>query len=544
MTKLMSRQFVNRTLASIIGLVGWSFLSAALAQEPQLELLPESRPATEDPSDGLGGDPTKFPDANSLSETQPLNPEGGSWPKSQSNQGKPPGLGFSSAREMLELRNVDGSQLSRLLDRRPLHIDEHEVLYRLLYVLPKFPPDLVWRWSHEVDWSSEKEKSEQSLLDDPMSCHAEFFRLQGYAIRVETVSILPEAAQLLEYSEYYRVEMEVDGLPDPVAVCVRVIPKAWKIDTKMHEPASIRALFLKDGAEDGLIFAGNRMAWHPKNQVLGALGVDVGLFDQVRHNNKWRSSGARHRDVWSHQGRELLFQSLAVLKETDVEKLQEQSSDEVPIGEILQKPREQQGRFFTIKGTARRATKILVKAPDVRERFGIDHYWEVDVFMPLEPPLKISLAGNEDVKASFRSYPVIVVVPELPEGMESGDEIVERVEITACFMRLSSYKSEYMSNLQEDYVQVSPILIGTLSPLSTESHAINEQIGMIVGGLFVIAMAGIWLGLWRYKRGDSEFAQTTLKRIRKVDTDGDMDMNFDTEADYGLNFDIDEESRD
>ena len=87
--------------------------------------------------------------------------------------------------------------------------------------------------------------------------------LQGYVTKVETVAILPESAELLEYAEYYRVEMEVTGLPAPVVVCARVIPKAWKLDTKMHEPASIRALFLKDGAEDGLVFAGERMAWHP-----------------------------------------------------------------------------------------------------------------------------------------------------------------------------------------------------------------------------------------------------------------------------------------
>jgi hypothetical protein len=42
--------------------------------------------------------------------------------------------------------------------------------------------------------------------------------------------------------------------------------------------------------------------------------------------------------------------------------------------------------------------------------------------------------------------------------------------------------------------------------------ASNPYLGAIAGGLFVLALFGIWLALWRYGRGDKQFHDRTIAR--------------------------------
>ena len=51
---------------------------------------------------------------------------------------------------------------------------------------------------------------------------------------------------------------------------------------------------------------------------------------------------------------------------------------------FIKTPKSVGGELYTLRGMARRAILIRVDDDDIRTRFGIDHYYEIEVFIPLE----------------------------------------------------------------------------------------------------------------------------------------------------------------
>jgi hypothetical protein len=51
----------------------------------------------------------------------------------------------------------------------------------------------------------------------------------------------------------------------------------------------------------------------------------------------------------------------------------------------------------------------------------------------------------------------------------------------------------------------------------------RPYVSAVVGGLFVLAVIGVWLGVWRMGRGDSKFARETL--LRQYDLDPGKSLN-------------------
>lgn len=80
---------------------------------------------------------------------------------------------------------------------------------------------------------------------------------------------------------------------------------------------------------------------------------------------------------------------------------------------------------------ARRATRIEVDDPLRRRQLGVDHYWELFVFVPT--PL-ISVQGRLQ-----ESYPVVCCVRTLPEGMPTGQQIGERVKVSGFAFKRYGY---------------------------------------------------------------------------------------------------------
>ena len=62
----------------------------------------------------------------------------------------------------------------------------------------------------------------------------------------------------------------------------------------------------------------------------------------------------------------------------------------------------------------------------------------------------------------------------------------------------------------------------------------NPRLGMIAGGLFVLAMLGIWLALWRYNRADRQFREKVIAKRYALDEGtslDDLQIDVHTEPD-------------
>jgi hypothetical protein len=340
--------------------------------------------------------------------------------------------------------------------------------------------------------------------------------------QVERIALLPEVARGYDFDHYYRLRLELPGQPFSAIAFVREIPDAWEGRSRIDERASLAGLFLKVGGDDqgqsSLVFAAHRAAWRPErvNAELGVtaddvflakLGVDLAVFDDVRQRNG-KPIGSLDREGF--------YQLLAAVGRTDNKTLRQRAAREFDLAPLLTKPEALHGRLLPVAGIARRVTRVLVNDADIRARFGIREYYQVDLFVPVgEQVVRLGEPG-EAAPVFNDQYPVTVCVLELPPSLLAAaqsrrSEIIrEKVQLPAFFFKLWQYKSGYTSQFEKR--QVSPMFIGRKLELAPEDPAFAPWIGAAAAALFMTALAAAWLGLWRAGRDDAKFARSTLNR--------------------------------
>jgi hypothetical protein len=422
---------------------------------------------------------------------------------------------------MLELFNIDESQLQFFENGRPLHPDELGALYRLLFRMPQFAIEDLERWSrHDVSWAE--------LAAHPDAYRGEVFRALGKVIDIQLEPMLPELVTRFRFDDYCRVTIQLADTPATAVVLARTIPQAWRNALEqglpIEEPAGALGIFLKAGQSGDetpqLVFVADRVGWYPSQAgsalkieadqaFLGRLGMDWGLFDQVRHRREFSSSD-----------RECFYQLLSVVARTDPAELIQRSRPGYDMQQLLTEPESEEGRLYLLEGTARRATRIRVDDPDIQRRFGIDHYFEIEVFVPLDQTIRF-VEGPEDAEGKvFTDYPIVFCVRRLPPGLPEGDNIREWVRVAGSYFKLWAYRTQFMSEgapTSNDRTaglrrQVSPLLVG-LEPqwIPTEGPR-SPGGGVVLGAVFVAVVVGIWAAVWWFHREDVRFERTTLDR--------------------------------
>ncbi|MBW3596448.1 MAG: hypothetical protein KY475_04135 [Planctomycetes bacterium] len=443
--------------------------------------------------------PTSIPRTGSTPPWAQAAPEGPKLPVQE----------LAGPRQLLELFNIDASQLDRFFDGRPLHPDEYEPLYRILYRIPRFQKHDLLRWRDpELDW--------EELAAQPAEYRAASIRLAGRVTRIEKEEVIPEAAELLQYEHFYRVWLEPDEAPYPALVLARWLPRAWEEGENLDYRGGAEGLFLKLGeTEEGrprIVMACERMFWRPvrvqpelgvteDRVLLASRGVDIGQFDLVRDR---RSITGLERDAF--------YQVLHAAKHIELSTLRQRAASDADLAPLLQSPREMRGEVVALTGEARRVQEIRVEAKDIQERFGIDHYYEIDIFLPLEQHT-IKMGESESSPVFTNYFPVIFCVAELPEGMSPDDIVDRQVRIPAFYFKLWSYETEFMKRYGDRQTQLSPMLIGRAPLVLPEAARPLGIFGIIAAALFVAVLAFAWLWLWRTGRRDTAH-QRHLRRRR------------------------------
>jgi len=400
----------------------------------------------------------------------------------------------ANARELLARYDIGPAQFSQFVDGSPISGGEEEVLAKILLRFSRLGMNNIQRWRKTgVNWSEIAAATHQQ--------QGELFTIRGRARLVTEHTLPPELAQRFESAKYYSVQLAIDGSPHSALVYTPTVPKAWPIGTPVDESAIVDGLLLKLGPpRDGqqpFFFAAGRVGWLPESSVLARAGFDVSFFDGVQETN---GKGLLAAD------REPFYQLLAAIGRVDRAESQRARAplDVVP---LIEQPAAHHGEFYSVRGTARRIVKVAIDDPGVRERLGLDHYYEIDLFVPLgEAKLRFGEAIKADENPVFENtFPVTLIARQLPPGLAEGENLHEQVAADAVFFKLWTYQSAYMARFNR--VQPAPILM-THEPrlvLAADegSGALGAVITALLIGVLVVSLAVYW---W-YRRGDRAFRE-------------------------------------
>ena len=433
--------------------------------------------------------------------------------------------------EILERFDIGASQLAGFFSGQPLGPSEEDALVKILYLYPKFGLDNIERWRKTgVGWNQ--------LAAAPEEHRAEIFPIRGRVVRVEKQSLAPELVGFYEFEHYFRVTLAIDDSPFHALICTRHIPAAWKIDAQpadritapLDERAAADGLFLKVGdaaAEPPqLIFLAGRVAWlpdrvSPEQQIdqpqiaLANLGFDVGLLDNVRATKTLPPGD---------EDREAFYQLLHALGRPEAEQLRGAGPEPLDPVPLLQAPEKHHGEILHLRGRVQRVMKVPVEDVDIRRRFGIDHYYEIDVRVPLgDTSVKLgkgpSGAGSdrkakdknakdknaqdspdEEGAVYANTFPATLLVRRLPPGLAEGEDLNEVVRAQAVFYKVWTYRSQYTDPLK----QMQPALMFMASepavvPFERQS---NTVVSALVSAAFALALGTIVIVWWWFGRSD------------------------------------------
>ena len=355
---------------------------------------------------------------------------------------------------------------------------------------------------------------------------------------------------------------------------------------EIEERATAVGMYLRTGegtaSNAPIVLVARRVAWPDEEVLLGNLGVDMGLFDRIRNGTPLNGHDREcfyqmlyavdeaGTDTYSRYAKNALVdliqaemakvsgldEQIEAARTGDKSKLREivdanQSTEKsgdpkppladvaelqqqrllaksriehakklnYPLIPLLENPSQFQGDLMMFRGVARQITYVRVDDPDIQKRFGITEYYQIDAIVELEA--KVRLPGEEKVKSE---YPVTFCVRRLPQGMPIGNYVAEEIVVPAFFFK------NWVYQLTTGQERKTPMFVGReLYWILPDPNAANPYSGIAAGSLFLVAILGIWIAVWRYNRSDRAFHESTVAQKYSPEPGVSLnDLNLDS----------------
>ncbi len=427
---------------------------------------------------------------------------------------------FQTPRQLLQLMDIGPSEWNAFVDGQAISPVDEEALVKILFRMPHIELRDIERWLHkQVAWDQ--------LLAESAAQRGEFYLLSGRAHSITRLALRPRLAGLFEFDHYYQVRVALEqadagGSGGSVLVCTRTVPAAWQDRTALDERCRVTGMFIKREAnrddQPQLLFAAPNIAWLPdrvdpslgigKSEVLlGQLGMDVGLFDAVRPRNGL-PIGASERECFY-----ALLQAAARAEPQQLTQL----AVPLQLAPLLQHPESAHGHLLTATGTVQRITRVVVNEADIAHRFGIDHYYQLDVLVPVgDAAVEVRNAGGGSQGPVYRNaFPFTCCCLTLPEQWQpllGRSGISEDARLTGFFFKLWAYPNPYVASFDERQRQLSPMLMLHEPIPRAPGKRVPHSTGLLVGAGFLVVLATLWGFVLWMNRSDRQHRVVLLQQ--------------------------------
>lgn len=371
------------------------------------------------------------------------------------------------------------------------------------------------------------------LVGEPRDYRCHVFSISGTAKSFQRFESSSEDLEASERGRYLVHVILEDGQD-----CLVVLPEAtgnghsvphrWKRGVELDEPVNFKGFFLavydfpgdvNEGTEVGTgsrsitvpnlsqsdvpLFVARQVQWMPVEDhafslsdaelLLAGNGVDIGALDRLRPN---ANGPMRKVDSLS------FYQMLTAANALD--RKQFPVGDLVDFKACLQSASKSVGQPMQLRGTVRKITEVQVSDPDAQAEFGLDRYYQLHLFLPLDQQeivirSKDQSSDSEQVMRLNSRFPITVCCRELPD--EKSVMEGKLVSVQGFFFKLWNYESELSRTKSTRLNQISPLIIALPPTLIAEDGA---TISWWIGAAAVLMILGIGLLLWFYGSSGSD----------------------------------------
>lgn len=374
---------------------------------------------------------------------------------------------------------------------------ESSSLIKFFYEMREAPPEFLTAWARpEAELANFEKLSPSQRVD----ARFELYRITGTLKNVREVPLSSEFYTRFRMRKYWVVEMELsDGRP--VSLYSLNIPRLFQTPEKLRSPEAQNArigayatlMKFGEGQPPLLYMLTHRLEHYPHN-FLGDRGMDFGLFDDldrkplspkdIRSRTQDLQLGLHNRECFyrllhtvSNIPRgELRKHSMEVLLKSPPDRLTDDGKYSSPLP-IFQRPIDERGHYFLLRGTAKTVIPVRVEDDDIIERYGITKYYQMAIFTPE--------SGDN---------PIFVIVTELPEGMKTGHDAEYIVDVTvpAFFFNTWAYSSRTADGKRVK--RLTPLLIGGTPIFTPRQEPIRARwieavlAVLIAGGILTLGL--------------------------------------------------------
>jgi len=447
-----------------------------------------------------------------------------------------PGRNTQKLNDVLKLFGLGADQFARLNQNDSLSPSDQGLIEQLLFRLPNISLGVVERSMQS--WPTAKQWKES-----PQQYAGQVFSVSGTLTRLTRQELSANAQTSFQYRYYYSAHIKTPS--GVVTVLTRTVPLAFKDGSVTGQNVQASAVFtkiVKGPGHNQPLLVSSRLGWLPESPIdklnvtadlvtLARIGFDIGLLDHLRTRNRTRGIGGKERESF-YQLLSRLSQNAEMIRD---------AANKPQLAAILQQPETQQGRIFRFAGNLRRITKVVVNDADVRDRFKLTQYYQLDVFISLGKR-SIRLGSKKDDPVIRTQFPMTFCVMNVPESLrtladKAADDasftMNEPVQLNAVFFKLwmfnSSFMDRYATKRADGSVppQLGPLLLGTnLVHLKREDGGSGQITAWIIGGSGTVVLAVICFILWRMGRRDREIdRELSKKRFRLEDPDKLNDLD-------------------
>ena len=306
---------------------------------------------------------------------------------------------------------------------------------------------------------------------------------QGDAVHFSQ-NVQVESVQQID--SFYISRMKIADRFDAVCVSLQ-IPRGWDI-AKFDSPqrSGFLGILLVQGKTP--VFAASRLEWFPPT-LLGNYGMDVALLDTVApvppngitRENKINLS-------LTDTDSEPFYRLLTTAAKIPAQEINRNAPEKPPVVELFNRPQSQQGRLVRLAGYARRIERVNIDGPEITDRFGIDHYYQIAFF-------------TEDSQGN----PLFFCIPEIPSGLPLGDEegFAVSLSISGFFYKTWAYRRSG-STENKSLTQLAPLLIGAkidwFQPPEKMSGPARSMAPLYSSTFVFFGLALLWILLRRLRK--------------------------------------------